>query len=58
MTPRPFLPAAPIDSLWDIFQWNSGTVPNYGTAGNCEAGGFVNSTVNLTKLVKAGHNQL
>ena len=46
---RVFQPAAPIHSLWDIFQWNGGTVElyqlNYGTAGNREAGSFVNSAV-------------
>ena len=44
---RVFQPTTPIHSLWDIFQWNGTTVElyqsNYGTAGNCEAGGFVNS---------------
>ena len=48
---RVFQMVAPSHSLWDIFQWNGGTLElyqsNYGTAGNREAGGFVNSAVNL-----------
>ena len=49
--PRVFQPVVPIHRLWDIFQWNGGTVElyqsNYGTAGNREAGSFVNSAVNV-----------
>ena len=51
---RVFQPTAPIHSLLDIFQWNGGTVElyqsNYGTAGNREAGGFVNSAANCEEL--------
>ena len=48
------MPADPIHSLWDIFQWNGGTVElyqsNYGTAGNRKAGGFVNSAVKALRF--------
>ena len=44
---RSFLPAAPIHTQWDIFQWNDGMVEQYqAKPGNREAGGFVNSAVN------------
>ena len=46
---RPFLPQAPIHSLWDFFQWKGGIMElyqsNHGMARKRETGGFVISAV-------------